>query len=143
MLPALLALLTPAIKPLLDLIPNPQAREKARQDFELTLVTQQTELLKVLQASDQAQADVNKTEAASSSLFVAGWRPFIGWVCGLSFAWMYLGQPIASWAITAFHITGATIPVIPAENMMELLMGMLGLGGLRTFEKIKGAAREK
>lgn len=73
---------------------------------------------------------------------MAGWRPFVGWIGGLAFAWMYLGQPIANWAIVAFNL-GVTVPVIPAENMMELLMGMLGLGGLRTFEKIKGVAREK
>lgn len=127
---------------ILDKIPNKQEREKAQQEFELALVTQQTELLKVLQASDQAQAETNKVEAAHQSLFVAGWRPFIGWVGGIAFAWMYIGQPIANWAVAAFNL-GVTVPVIPAENMMELLMGMLGLGGLRTFEKIKGVAREK
>lgn len=127
---------------MLDKIPNKQEREKAQQEFELALVTHQTELLKVLQASDQAQAETNKAEAAHQSLFVAGWRPFVGWVGGLAFAWMYLGQPIANWAIVAFNL-GVTVPMIPTENMMELLMGMLGLGGLRTFEKIKGVARNQ
>jgi hypothetical protein len=77
-----------------------------------------------------AQIEVNKTEAASRNPFVAGWRPFIGWTCGIA---MF----IATWA-------GADLPELPhfdMDNLMTVLLGMLGLGGLRTFEKVKSVTR--
>ncbi len=88
----------------------------------------------------QGQLDVNKAEAASPSLFVAGWRPFIGWVCGTACAWNWVGLSIAKFAAITFFTT--TIDLKPADisEMMPILMGMLGLGGLRTFEKVKGVA---
>lgn len=88
----------------------------------------------------QGQLDTNKTEAASSSVFVAGWRPFIGWVCGAGCAWNWVGLPVANFALT---FAGHGLDLKPADlsEMMPLLLGMLGLGGLRTFEKTKGVAR--
>jgi len=86
-----------------------------------------------------SQFEVNKTEAASPDRFVSGWRPFIGWVCGAAWAYTFLLYPLLTWACAAFapHI----VPPILGNNQMlnELLIGMLGLGGLRTFEKIKKA----
>jgi len=87
-------------------------------------------------AAMQAQLDVNKTEAAHKSLFVAGWRPFIGWVCGVSMAFNFIGVPIG----VAF---GLTLVPLELTVMMPVLMGMLGLGGLRTYEKVKKVSREK
>ena len=82
-----------------------------------------------------AQIDVNKTEAAHKSIFVAGWRPFIGWVCGVSMAFNYLIAPsVGVWY---------EIPVLDITTMFPVLLGMLGMAGLRTGEKIKGVAREK
>jgi len=88
----------------------------------------------------QGQIDTNKTEAANPSMFVAGWRPFIGWVCGLALVYQYLARPLAAWA---FAIAGHPLPPMPGldDNLWELLLGMLGLGGLRSFEKVKGVAR--
>lgn len=88
----------------------------------------------------QGQIDTNKIEAANPSMFVAGWRPFIGWVCGLALVYQYLVRPLAAWA---FAIAGHPLPPMPGldENLWELLAGMLGLGGLRSFEKVKGVAR--
>ena len=85
-----------------------------------------------------AQIEVNKAEAQHRTIFVAGWRPFIGWVCGVALAWHFVGVPV-----TIFFIAwaGAEVPELPAFDMnslMTVLMGMLGLGGLRTFEKMKG-----
>ena len=87
----------------------------------------------------QGQMDVNRTEAASSSVFVAGWRPWIGWVCGMAFAWNWIGLPIALFAASYF---GHPITVTAADmsEMLPVLLGMLGLGGLRSFEKVKGVA---
>lgn len=86
------------------------------------------------------QTDVNKAEAASTDRFVAGWRPFIGWVCGSALAWHYIGRPMADWVVL---LTGAQaqIPAVDLGDLIVILLGMLGLGGLRTTEKIKGVAK--
>jgi hypothetical protein len=89
------------------------------------------------------QLEVNKVEAAHPSLFVAGWRPFLGW--GLSFAmvWHFVIAPMITFGCA---YTGMTIPVLPVfdmDSMLSVLFGMLGLGGLRTFEKLKGVQRDK
>lgn len=86
-----------------------------------------------------AQTDINKVEANSSSLFVSGWRPAVGWVCALALAYQYLLRPLAG---TIGGIAGINIPPLPGldDNLWQLLMGMLGMGGLRTFEKIQGVA---
>jgi hypothetical protein len=89
----------------------------------------------------QGQLDVNKNEALHSNVFVSGWRPFIGWICGSALAYSYIGYPLLMWSQTIWfpHITP---PVLGIDNMLyELLFGMLGLAGFRTFEKIKGVAR--
>lgn len=88
----------------------------------------------------QGQLQVNQAEAASPSVFVAGWRPAIGWVCGGALAYTYLLYPILMWA-AAIWWPNLTPPKLGNDGMLyELLLGMLGLGGLRTFEKVKGVA---
>jgi hypothetical protein len=90
-------------------------------------------------AAMTAQTDINKEEAKSSSLFVSGWRPAIGWVCALALAYQYLLRPLGG---TIASIFGVTIPQLPGldDNLWQLMMGMLGMGGLRTFEKVQGVA---
>lgn len=87
----------------------------------------------------QGQLDINKNEAANPSVFVSGWRPFIGWVCGCACAWNWIFLKIVV-AIAA--VLGYRINLQPADlgEMLPVLMGMLGLGGLRTIEKINGVA---
>lgn len=87
-----------------------------------------------------AQIDVNKAEAQHQSVFVSGWRPFIGWVCGCGFVYQYVARPLLPWALTVAGVDG--VPALPAldGSLMELTVGMLGLGALRTFEKTKGVA---
>jgi hypothetical protein len=89
---------------------------------------------------DIAQLDINKTEAAHRSIFVAGWRPFIGWSCGVALAWNYIAQPILVFTLAQ---TGnlVDLPALDMSQMMPVLMGMLGLGGLRTFEKYKSVSK--
>ena len=82
------------------------------------------------------QLEVNKVEAAHSSLFVAGWRPFIGWVCGAALADQFVIRPIVTWAVPSMGYQIAEMPGLD-DNLWELLTGMLGLGGLRTYEKVK------
>ena len=87
----------------------------------------------------QGQLDINKVEAASPSLFVSGWRPALGWICGLACAWNWVGLPMAKLGLA---LGGVEIALDSADisEMMPILMGMLGLGGLRTYEKVSGVA---
>ena len=87
----------------------------------------------------QGQLDINKAEAANPSVFVSGWRPFVGWVCGAACAWNWIGLPILKVALAVAHVT---ITLSPADltEMLPLLFGLLGMGTLRTFEKINGVA---
>ena len=87
----------------------------------------------------QGQMDVNKAEAASPNAFTSGWRPAIGWVCGLALLFQYILRPILMWYGI---VTGHQWPPLPGidDNLWQLMLGLLGLGGLRTFEKTKGVA---
>ena len=87
----------------------------------------------------QGQIDTNKTEAASSSTFVAGWRPAIGWVCAIALGYQYVIRPIAIWVLLTINHPVPTLPGLD-DNLWQLMMGMLGMGGLRTYEKISGVA---
>lgn len=89
---------------------------------------------------DLAQLGINKVEAGHRSIFVAGWRPFIGWTCGVALCYTYVLQPIIIFVMT---LTGQIVPLpeMDLAAMMPVLMGMLGLGGLRTFEKFKGVSK--
>lgn len=88
----------------------------------------------------QGQLEINKAEAANPSVFTSGWRPAIGWCCAAALAYQYLLRPLASWG---FVIAGHPLPEMPGidDNLWQLLLGMLGLGGLRTFEKFKGVTK--
>ena len=76
-------------------------------------------------------------------MFVAGWRPFVGWTCGVALAWHFVGQPLAVFVIAIAGVETPPLPVFEMESLLTVLLGMLGLGGLRTFEKTKNVAREK
>jgi len=83
------------------------------------------------------QIEVNQQEAAHKSLFVAGWRPFIGWTCGIAMANNFVLMPY----LAAFF--SLDVPVLDMGEMMPVLMGMLGLGAYRSYEKVKGVARNQ
>ena len=88
-----------------------------------------------------AQIKVNAAEAASGSLFKGGWRPFVGWVCGVAFCYHFIIQPLIVFVVA---LTGTTIPDLPSFDMGTLLTvlgGLLGIGGLRTYEKQKGLTK--
>ena len=90
----------------------------------------------------KGQLEVNKVEAASQSMFVAGWRPAVGWVCVLGMASNFIIIPMANFGL-ALAESGVTIPLIDTSTMMPVLMGMLGLGAMRAVEKVRGVSREK
>ena len=105
--------------------------------------TAKLELIKLQQSGDLAQMtgqlEINKIEAANANIFVSGWRPAIGWVCALALLYQYLVRPLA---VAVFAAIGHPLPVMPGldENLWQLMMAMLGMGGLRTFEKVQGVA---
>ena len=88
-----------------------------------------------------AQIEVNKAEAASGSIFKGGWRPFIGWVCGFAFAYHFILQPILLFGAVAAGVSLPPLPEFDMSQMMPVLLGMLGLGGLRTYEKKAGVSK--
>jgi|TARA_X000001036_G_scaffold139619_4_gene132396 hypothetical protein len=79
------------------------------------------------------QTKINEIEAGHRSIFVAGWRPFIGWICGIALAYNFIVRDLFIWILKPMDIP----PALQMEHLMTVLLGMLGLGGLRTFEKIK------
>lgn len=86
----------------------------------------------------QGQLEINKVEAGSQSIFVAGWRPFIGWICGVSLAYAALLEPLMRFiAKVAFSYTGE-FPAIDHDITMQVLLGLLGLGAYRSYERVKG-----
>ena len=88
-----------------------------------------------------AQVEVNKAEAASNSVWKGGWRPFVGWVCGAAFAYHFVLQPLAIFGLAAYGMEVPPLPNFDMGQLMTVLMGMLGLGGLRSFEKYKHVAK--
>lgn len=121
------------------IFPDPQQRDaaklalfQAQQAGELKALEQEFELAK-------AQIGVNAIEAASASLYVSGWRPSVGWVCSAAFAYKFVLAPALAFALTAFGHP-ITLPVLDFTEMSTVLLGMLGLGAMRSVEKIKGVA---
>ena len=106
---------------------------KAKLDQELNMAFHEANL---------AQTEINKVEAASQSMFVAGWRPFVGWTCGVALMYHFLLLPLLHFILKA---TGneVELPEFDFSHLSTILMGMLGLGGLRTYEKLQGVSREK
>jgi len=120
----------------------PDPAQKAQASLELLKMQQSGELAQ-MNADTQlatAQTDINKVEAQSSSLFVAGWRPCLGWVCSLSFGFKFIGGPLLV-MIGSYFGHNIQLPQFDYSEMSTILMGILGLGTMRTFEKIKGATK--
>lgn len=97
-------------------------------------------LEKLRQHPAELQVELNKIEAAHRSIFVAGWRPAVGWVCAAGVAWAYIGHPVFTWA-AALWSPGLQPPGIVTDNLIELVLAMLGMAGLRTLEKATGKAK--
>ena len=90
--------------------------------------------------SEMVQAEINKIEAGHRTLFVAGWRPFIGWVCGVGFAYSFILRDLMLWVFSSSTVM-ETLPALDNDTLMTLLYAVLGLGSLRTYEKITGRSR--
>lgn len=112
----------------------PDPAQKAAAQLELFKLQQSGELQQIA-----GQMEINKEEAKSSSIFVSGWRPFIGWVCGFAFAMNFVVGPMAVFAGAAFFSKTLVFPALALDEMLPVLFGMLGLGAYRTYEKVRGA----
>jgi hypothetical protein len=127
---AVLGVLSPILDKVLGaFLPDPGKR----QEVIMTILGQ-------LQASDIAQLEVNKAEAQHESIFVAGWRPAIGWICAGALAYSYMIVPFVQFGLTLAGKPMLKLPVLDA-NLWELMFGMLGMGALRSYEKLKGIAK--
>jgi len=132
---SLIASLIGPVSSLLDKV-IPDADVKAKLAHEIATMSDQH-----AQQLALAQVEVNKAEAASGSLFKGGWRPFVGWICGIALLYHFILSPLILFGVS---LAGVDIPPIPEFDMgslMTVLMGMLGLGGLRTYEKQKGITK--
>tara|TARA_A100001011_G_scaffold284495_1_gene294920 strand:+ start:1278 stop:1679 length:402 start_codon:yes stop_codon:yes gene_type:complete len=133
-----MSLLTTLIEPATKLLDKviEDKDQKAKLAHELATMAD-----KLAHEQNLAQMAINKEEAASGSLFKGGWRPFVGWVCGVAFCYHFIVQPVIIFIIA---LTGINIPDLPSFNMNTLLTvlgGLLGIGGLRTYEKQKGLTK--
>jgi len=126
----LTSLIQPVTKLLDKVIPDADTKMQIAREIAVMADTHAHQLA-------EAQIEVNKTEAQSKDLFVAGWRPAVGWTCCLGMAGNFLVIPMANFAL-ALSSSSIVIPLIDLSTMLPVLMGMLGLGGLRTYEKTKG-----
>ena len=88
-----------------------------------------------------AQIAVNKEEAASGSLFKGGWRPFVGWVCGVAFFYHFILQPVIIFIVSIIGVNVPDLPEFQMNTLLTVLGGLLGIGGLRTYEKQKGLTK--
>jgi len=129
------SIIGPILGPLLDRIPNANERARAQEDIEKRMMTALTSLV-------QGQLAINSKEAEHGSIFVAGARPFIMWICGAGLGWNFILQPIMLWVAFLFEIDLSGAPELDMSELSTILLGMLGLGGLRTYEKKLGVARK-
>ena len=88
---------------------------------------------------NKAQLEVNKVEAGHTSMFVAGWRPFTGWVCSFALLYHFILQPLLTFVLYSFG-NEIILPTFDMGTLTTILLGMLGLGGMRSFEKVKRSA---
>ena len=127
MTPVIAASLTAILGRLLDNLTGDDRRE----------AEQAMELLKMAQSQADGQMQINREEARHPSLFVAGWRPAVGWVCVLGLAYEFLLRPLGIWAM-AVWAPGGPLPPSRGAVLTELVCGMLGIGALRSFDKSRG-----
>lgn len=143
--PLILAPIIDIVKSVIDkVIPDREGREKAKQEFDLQVLQRRQEIIDALEKSDTGQVEINKIEAASPDFFRAGWRPFVGWVCGFAVAYQFIGRPLLTWFTPIWLViidSTAVVPPPPPLDMGDLiflLSGMLGLVAARSIDKKNG-----
>lgn len=124
------------------IFPDKTQAEAAKAQLALAEQQGQLQELQSLLDADKAQTAVNAVEAASANLFVSGWRPFVGWVCGVALAWQFVVEPVVTFTLT---VSGhpVTLPVMNFNELQTVLYGMLGLGAMRSYDKKHGTSHKK
>ena len=130
----LTALIAPITGLLDKFIPDADLKNKLAFQVATMAETHAQELAK-------GQLEINKAEATHKSIFVAGWRPFIGWTCGIALCWHFVLAPVTMFVCAYLAVEIPELPTFDMGSLMTVLMGMLGLGGLRTYEKQKGLTK--
>lgn len=148
MLPILLGILGPLLGKVVDTVGSKLGVDMASDSFkekkleiELELQKLVAEQEKAIQEANKLQIEVNKQEAAHDNIFVSGWRPFIGWICGAALAYHFVIQPLLAFVMVNSGIV-ADLPMFDMQSLLTVLMGMLGLGAMRSYEKVYGVARD-
>lgn len=132
MIQLLTALLPDALKIIDDFIPDKDAAQRAKDEINARLVDAAAQ-------ANLAQIETNKTEAQHRSVWVAGWRPAIGWSCAAGFFYTFIGYPILTWLGSMFGLM--ELPQINTDILLEMTFAMLGMAGLRTYEKMRGVTQ--
>lgn len=130
----LVSSLLPIVGEVLDrVVPDKAGNEKAKRDLERTLAQAAVK-------GQLGQLEINKVEADHRSVFVAGWRPCVGWVCALALAFHFIVAPVVQWAgaLWGFHLP---VPSFDMDSLLFVLGSLLGIGSLRTLEKTKGLTK--
>lgn len=123
------------IKTIASFIPNPEERAKAQ-------IALQGQIVTAYLAAEADQRAINKQEAQNPSLFVAGWRPAVGWLCVITLAWSWIIAPMITWGLVITNTT-PPLPTLNSSEAQTLLYALLGIGGLRTIDKATGNATVK
>ncbi len=130
----------PVIGQVIDKIfPDPKAAEAAKLELLKLQISDSQFTSKIDADLKLAQLDINKIEAASPNLFVSGGRPFMIWVCGVAFSWQYVIMPITVFILNIYGHPITDLPQLDMNSMMPILGGLLGLGAMRSYERVKGA----
>lgn len=119
--------------------PDPAAKAMAALEIQKLVQAGEFKAIDAELERARQQTAVNQVEAANPDRFVSGWRPAVGWVCASALAWHYIGRPVATWVLL---ISGGTTPIPAVElgDLLVILVGMLGLSGMRSYDKAKGTA---
>jgi hypothetical protein len=133
MMPILSAIMPIAETVIERLVPDKNAKAKAMREMEKALVDAHNQ-------GALAQLEINKVEAGHRSIFVAGWRPCIGWVGAFAIGWHFLVQPLTIFLLGVFGLS-YDLPHFDMDSLMTIVLGMLGIGGMRSFEKFKGLTK--
>jgi len=132
MIQLIAAILPEALKIIDDYIPDKDAAQKAKDQINAKLIDAAAQ-------ANLGQIETNKAEAQHRSVWVAGWRPAIGWACAAGFGYTFVGYPVLSWVGGIYG--WPALPLIDNGILLEMTFGMLGMAGLRTFEKLKGVSK--
>lgn len=136
-------LLIPVIGKIIDGIGSAFGLDLSSEENKIKRAELEFEYTKLLSEQMQGQMEVNKAEAGSGDPFASRWRPFIGWVCGVAFAYHFVVQPLLIFMATTYSGHAIPTPSFDMNTLMTVLMGMLGLGVMRTYERVNGPDRDK